>query len=66
MSLLERLVAFLVNVENIEPESLPAQGIAQPYRVGIVRFEYLQFAMVADDEWETLPFFIYDLDGHTR
>jgi hypothetical protein len=66
MSILEGLVAFLVDVANIEPEPLFAQGITQPYGISLFRLEYLQFAMVADDERTILLFSIYDLDGHTR
>ena len=66
MSILEGLVAFLVDVANIESEPLFAQGITQPYGISLFRLEYLKFAMVADDERAILLFSIYDLDGHTR
>jgi len=65
MSILEGLVAFLVDVANIEPEPLFAPRIAQPYSISLFRLEYLKFAVVADDERAILLVFIYDLDGHT-
>jgi hypothetical protein len=65
MRILEGLVAFLVDVANIEPEPLFAPRIAQPYGTSLFRLEYLKFAVVADDERAILLVFIYDLDGHT-
>jgi hypothetical protein len=66
MSILEGLVALLVDVANIEPEPFFAQGITQPNGISLFRLEYLKFAMVTDDERAILVFSIYDLDGHTR
>ena len=66
MSILEGLVAFLVDVANFEPEPLFTQRITQPYGVSLFRLEYFQVAVVADEEWAILLFFIYDLDRHTR
>jgi hypothetical protein len=65
MRILEGLIAFLVDVANIEPEPLFAPRIAQPYGISLFRLEYLKFAVVADDERAILLVFIYDLDGHT-